>query len=324
MPRNIFGDPYSRLAEIENKIKLLNQQFTNNVITNINLQIDALISKNLDQDLTIANIENEILIIENNINSINSQIASIITKNNNQDSSINNINNNINSINSEIDSIITKNNNQDASINNIENNINSINTQIASIITKNNNQDTSINNINTQITSIELKNTDQDTSINNINTQIASIELKNTNQDTSINNINTQITSINNFNSLSTVEIVNPLRDSAGNIFVLDSNKSYSIKDGNTYHISYNCRYTSIGSAVASNTVRLLLPSGVTSNQLMYSTGNMTLTGMTNNYRIRCNPNSTFCTIIDQTGVNITVSEIGSATKYLIANIIIL
>jgi hypothetical protein len=56
----------------------------------------------------------------------------------------------------------------------------------------------------------------------------------------------------------------------------------------------------------------------------MYAIGNITLTGMTGNYRIKCNPNSTFCTIVDQTGANITVTNLGAATKNLIANIIII
>jgi hypothetical protein len=286
MPRNIFGEPYNRLADLDNKIKLINAEISGNQNTNINLQIDALISKNLDQDLTIANIESEITIIENNITSINSQISTITSKNTEQDTEIQNIENNISTINTNINAIENINIAQD--------------TQIQNIITVNTNQDVSITSINSQISNIITTNSNHDASITSINTQL------------------------NNINNIIPVEIVNPLRDSAGNIFTLDTNKSYSVKVGGVYHISYNCNYTSIGSAVGTNTVRLLLPTNVTSNQNMYAIGNITLTGMTGNYRINCNPNSTYCTIVDQTGANITVTNLGAATKQLIANIIII
>jgi hypothetical protein len=118
------------------------------------------------------------------------------------------------------------------------------------------------------------------------------------------------------------VEIVNPLRDSAGSAFVLDSNfKSYYVKMSGMYFVSFSCRYTSIGSATGGNIAILQLP--FVSNYNLNAIGDMTLTGMTGNYKIKSNPNTSYCNIIDQTGTNVYVSALGSATKHLIGSIVI-
>jgi hypothetical protein len=120
-------------------------------------------------------------------------------------------------------------------------------------------------------------------------------------------------------------EIVNPLVDSAGNAFVLDTNKSYTCLINGVHYINYNCRYTSIGTAVGTNTVRLKLPTGVTSNSLSRSYGGMTLTGMTTEgYQIVCSTGSTFCTIQTPASVNITVTTLGPAIKHIIGSIVII
>jgi hypothetical protein len=136
----------------------------------------------------------------------------------------------------------------------------------------------------------------------------------------SYNNIvNSAIT--NYINPLTPTEILNPLRDSVGNLYTLDSNKSYYIRTGGVYHVSFNCRYTAVPS-VSTNAVILQLP--FTSNFNMRAVGSMTLTGMTGNFRIVCGSSSSSCNITDQTGVNITVGGLGTATKHLIASIIII
>lgn len=155
------------IADINESIRDVNTE-----IGRIDDELAALRAADLSLQQAIDAVESTVADIKGDVDANSNDINAIKTKNNQQDSEINSLKSRMSSAESTINSIISKNTQQDSAINALDGRLDTAEAAINSIKTKNSQQDTAIGNlqsavtsINQEISGIKTKNSQQDTAI---------------------------------------------------------------------------------------------------------------------------------------------------------------
>ena len=241
-----------QINKIENNVLDINNNISNIVLTDSNLDISSFGNINLitpngklfinDIDYltnndtsiietNITNLENNYTNINNNVGQINTDINLINGKITTLESSNTNINNNVGQINTDIGQINTNLSSINGKITTLESSNTNINNNVGQINTSINQLNTNNDLINGKITTLESSNTNINTNIETINTNITGINGKITVLETSNTNINTSIDAIN--SNISNVVLTNSNLDisSFGNINLNTTNGKLFINE---------------------------------------------------------------------------------------------